>query len=539
LAIANGVGSTFALNWSISLLPALAGSLLLLPAGGIMRRHPTLELLGLGLGLSILAGCPDRNVSQVDPNQNKVEVKDIPVQLNRDLDLLFMIDNSGSMEEEQSALTANFPAFTNVLQTIEGGLPNIHLAVVSSDVGAGPSGIGGCDGSGDNGQFQTSTAVTGNFINDVAADPPGSGNCPGDPDRDCNYDGTLATAFADMATLGTGGCGFEQHFESVRRALNGSNGSNAGFLRDSAFLGVVFVQDEDDCSTQDANMFNSSTEQDNPTSELGPLSSFRCNEFGIQCETGNDDPRAVGPRTNCSPLDPSPYMYGVDEYVDFFKGLKSDEDLLIMAGITAPAEPYVVGRDPREPANPAIVPACTNEVGIACSDTTPCPGTLLSCVNNQCVSHADPAVRLHYFLDQFPQSASTTICSNNLSDGLQLIAELLKEAIGNPCIQSTLEDPIECSVSDVVHPDEDNEVETLMPACNQPEPTPLDPTDSPASTNTPCWHLEADPAKCDTPTTLSLVVERADVSPPTGTHVRAQCVTCTDINQNGTCDHAE
>jgi hypothetical protein len=503
-----------------------------------MRRHLPLELLGIGLGISLLAACPDRNVSQVDPNQNKVEVKDIPGPLNRDLDLLFVIDNSGSMDEEQAALTANFPVFTNVLETIEGGLPNIHLGVVSSDVGAGS--VPGCTGSGDNGQFQTAAAITGNFITDIAADPPGSGNCLSGA-RDCNYTGSLATAFTDMAGLGIGGCGFEQHFESARRALNGSQGSNVGFLRDSAFLAVVFVQDEDDCSTMGSQMFDTSTAQDSPTSELGPLGSFRCNEFGIDCETGNEDPRAVGPRTNCFPKEDSPYMYGVDEFVEFFKDLKpNDEDLLIMAAITGPDEPYVVGRNPDDPDEPQIVASCTNPVGISCTTDADCPGNLLTCISGQCNSHADPAVRLHYFLDQFPQSASTTICSNDLSDGLQLIAELLKEAIGNPCIVSTLEDPIDCSVSDVENPDEDDEIERLLPECDADEPTPLDTSDTAASGNVPCWHLETDNTNCaNTPTNLSLVIERNDASVPTGTHVRAQCVTCTDENENGTCDHAE
>ena len=57
----------------------------------------------------LLAACPDREVSELTPDQGKVEYKDIPVTVNRDLDLLFVIDNSGSMGEEQASLRANFP----------------------------------------------------------------------------------------------------------------------------------------------------------------------------------------------------------------------------------------------------------------------------------------------------------------------------------------------------------------------------------------------------------------------------------------------
>ena len=39
------------------------------------------------------------------------------------------------MLDEQTNLKNNFPNFINVLNSIEGGLPNIHLGVVSTDLG--------------------------------------------------------------------------------------------------------------------------------------------------------------------------------------------------------------------------------------------------------------------------------------------------------------------------------------------------------------------------------------------------------------------
>ena len=83
----------------------------------------------------VATGCIGREVAEVEPNQNKEQYKDIPVLVNRDIDILFLIDNSGSMTEEQASLVANFNRFINVLETIEGGLPNVHIGVVSTDVG--------------------------------------------------------------------------------------------------------------------------------------------------------------------------------------------------------------------------------------------------------------------------------------------------------------------------------------------------------------------------------------------------------------------
>src|SRR6187397_1802808 len=80
---------------------------------------------------SLLAGCPDRTISEVNPQQGRVEYKDIPVTVNRDIDILFVIDDSPSMLDKQTNLKNNFPNFINVLDTIEGGLPNVHIGVAS------------------------------------------------------------------------------------------------------------------------------------------------------------------------------------------------------------------------------------------------------------------------------------------------------------------------------------------------------------------------------------------------------------------------
>src|SRR5687768_43044 len=139
----------------------------------------TSSLLGL-TALGLLAGCPDRTISEVTPQQGRVEYKDIPVTVNRDIDILFVIDDSPSMLDKQTNLKNNFPNFINVLNTIEGGLPNVHLGVVSSDIGtkaadgtAAPSvgaGPGACSNSGGkNGNLQTNGTplVSGTFIADT------------------------------------------------------------------------------------------------------------------------------------------------------------------------------------------------------------------------------------------------------------------------------------------------------------------------------------------------------------------------------------
>jgi hypothetical protein len=216
----------------------------------------------LAATLLVLAGCPSRDVSSVDPLQDRQEAVDYPVEINRAVDILFVVDDSNSMMEEQASLLANFPVFISVLETVEGGLPDVHIGVVSTDVGAGPFAIAGCSGTGDGGALRVGDAacrpVGASYISDVSD---GAGG------RITNYPGTLAEAFSCNAALGISGCGFEQQLESMRRALNGSNGGNAGFLRDDAYLAVIFITDEDDCSTRDTQMFD--TSQNSIDSELG------------------------------------------------------------------------------------------------------------------------------------------------------------------------------------------------------------------------------------------------------------------------------
>ncbi len=467
------------------------------------------------LGVGLLAGCPDRTISEVSPEQGRVEYKDIPVTVNRQVDILFVIDDSPSMLDKQTNLKNNFPNFINVLNTIQGGLPDVHIGVVTSDLGTSgadgmtapaiPGSIGGCSSSGKAGALQTfaaGTTVTGKFISD--APPATVGGA-----RMTNYTGTLTDAFSAIASAGAAGCGFEQHIEAAKRALQPNNTANAGFLRPDAYLAVIFIADEDDCSMEHTTLLTSDTTQ------LGPLQSFRCTRYGITCDTGGGDSNAmnqIGPKGACHSNESGQYMTKIEDYVTFFKGLKpSDPSKVIMAGIIGPTTPFEVElRAPQGSTQtiPALAHSCTY------TDTSNQPEV------------ADPAVRIKQLLDSFPnRSTFSTICQQDLSGGLVLIAQLLKTALGSPCIDGNLADvdpntpgpQYDCSVSDVVNYGQANQTETVLPECNN-LTTPA------SSTNTPCWAIETDPM-CSAGMHLTLKIERGTTTPPNNTHVISYCVT--------------
>lgn len=325
----------------------------------------------------------------------------VPAATAEGLDLLFVIDNSNSMREEQASLVANFSRFVNVLQELDSGLPDIHIGVVTTNVGAGQFGISGCEGEGDNGILVNTpsgacNAPSDRYISDIASS---------DGTRIRNYDGTLAETFSCIAEVGVTGCGFEQPLEAMVRALDGSNPQNAGFLRPEALLAVVIISDEDDCSVSNVNMYNTDLAQDRIDSELGFLSSFRCFEFGVSCNP--DTPRVAGARSDCAPRQDSPYMDDVGVYADFLKGLKENPGNVVVAGIVGNASPVTVSLVDGEPRLDA---SCSAGLG----------------------GGAAPAIRLTAFLEQFPdRNTATTICNDDLSDGLAGIANLVSSVIGN------------------------------------------------------------------------------------------------------------
>lgn len=461
---------------------------------------------------SLLGGCPDRTISEVNPEQGRVEYKEIPITLNRNVDILFVIDDSPSMQDKQNNLRDNFPNFINVLNTIQGGLPDVHIGVVSTDAGTkgsqdatpGPAigqiGQGGCSGSGKNGNLQTGIAggdLQGGavFISDIKQT---------DGQRLKNYTGDLAEVFGKLASIGAGGCGFEQHLLAMRRALE-NNPANATFLRPDAFLAVIFLADEDDCT------FTRSTLLGPESPALGPLQSFRCNRFGHKCEIGGrseNEMNTVGTKGQCSPNEESQYLEKVNTFVEFLKGLKSDPQKLIVAGIMGTTEPYQVELRPPPGGGspqPAVAHSCSYQ------------GELN-------VEVADPPTRLKFFLDQFPnRSTFTTICQRDLSGGLQLIANLLKTALGDPCIEGVLADvdpntdgdQFDCSVSDVTNARKPNQSEKILPACRE---------SGGSYTNMPCWRIATDQMNCTKAPHHVLKIERAEAPPPETT-VFANCVT--------------
>jgi enamine deaminase RidA (YjgF/YER057c/UK114 family) len=181
------------------------------------------------------------------------------------LDLIFVVDNSGSMREEQDNLASNFPSFVQVLdqaKSKKGNPINYRVAVTTTgrDVKytqQTPIGPFPMDEKGDNGAF----------LQKSNCNMPRRWLEKGDPG--------LANSFSCISKVGTGGPSFEMPLEALRMALNErvSDGTNAGFQRPDALLGVVILTDEDDCSRRDNN-FTIGLEDCKSMPEIVPVSDY-------------------------------------------------------------------------------------------------------------------------------------------------------------------------------------------------------------------------------------------------------------------------
>jgi len=451
----------------------------------LARGAATLLRTGSVIITLSLTACFDRKIASVTPEQGKVETKDLPSNPNRDADILFLIDNSGSMAEEQTSLRQNFPRFMDVLSTIEGGLPNLHIGVATSNLGMKASdgianaSFGGCTGAGDDGALQTNALITGRFIIDEEL---------ANGTRNVNYSGALADAFSALADVGTAGCGIEQHLGAIERTL--TNSTNAGFLRPSAKLAVIVIADEDDCSLAHKALFEGETD--------GSVVNFRCTQDAIQCEHPLSEP---GLLTQCEPRDTTQYLEPVDRYVSFLRGLKANpRDDVIVAGIVGDNNPFQIVLDAQQRA--VLGPSCVYG------------GT----------QAAFPALRTSEFIRGFDRQVQRTICGADLTAALVEIAALLKRSFGDPCFESLVvdQDPAtpglqaDCSVSDVrVFPDGSEQELATIPECG--------------TGALPCWRIETDTRQCFyTESNLKLVIDRGGVIPPDDIHVRASCETSVD-----------
>lgn len=153
---------------------------------------------------------------------------------SNEVDILWVVDSSGSMSEEQSYLGTNFSSFIGQLSA--SGM-NFQTGITSTDICAD--------------EAPSLVPMAQRYCPTVSGTPSGRnrGSLVGDLGSRVLSTSTqnLASKFLNYATVGTQGSGFEHGLKAAEMAVAKSlAGQNESLVRQNAFLAVIVVSDEED-----------------------------------------------------------------------------------------------------------------------------------------------------------------------------------------------------------------------------------------------------------------------------------------------------
>lgn len=462
--------------------------------------------------LVVPAACAEPEVQVTpSPEHEYVRVADVPALVTEQLDVLFIVDNTDDMQSKQRELTYAFDRLLSHLEFAAGGRPDIHVGVVSTDMGVLPHerapdeqlprrkqyrAIENCSvEGGDDGILQNGQRVSGcsppidRYISDYGV---------GGDLREVNYTGRILDTFECISQLGTSGCVVEQPLEAMRRALDGRHELNDGFYRPDAVLAVVILTNEDDCSVFNEAFYDPMLEG------TGQFSKFRCFKYGVTCD--GDDVFQPGLQSGCDAYESSEHLYPVSEYADFLIDLKADPNKVIATSISGDTELVEVTQD--IDGEPLLTPSCTTD--------------------DDAMSEAYPAVRLNGFIEALPNGTemSSWCAADQTLGAISATARQIRKSLGTACLEGFLADldrdraglQFDCKVT-MVPPD---------PTLAEPVDACEDPYDHMSSTNAPCYAIKSGGFEgCgDFETQLRLFVNwgTEDNAAPAGTRTHVDCI---------------
>ena len=453
-----------------------------------MRRSLELSLIVISVVAAASAlGCDSRRIGPITPHVSRIVDVTAGSGAVADVDLLIVVDDSGSMREEQASLRAQIPLLVQGLTSpplTADGMPrwnpvqSLHVAVVTTDLGTsgvalahGAAGGCGVDGVGANVWGRDAMLRT---------DPScGAGSVAIWNEGDDPI--AFAASVGCIADAGITGCGFEQPLGAASRAVDRAE---AGFGRPDALLAVLVLSDEEDCSLGDANAF-----------------------FG-----GLGDPRQLS--TYC--VDHPELLASMDELAASLRGSREDDHFVFAAIVGIPEElsgagPAAILADPRMTYVPD--PSATNGLRAACR-----------ALNGDGTSRGDatPGRRYAELAQHLPDSLLWSICAESYAPAIDELTQRIGARLPGVCTTRSLTPEPDGSVPCFVHmtlptgldcstlpgalalgPDSDG-----RPVCDLPQ----------AIGGGSGWFYDTADATCPR---LSF---SPDAVPPLGTIVRLQCL---------------
>lgn len=181
-----------------------------------MTVRTSFLFLALSLASLVVFGTACNETTLTRPGGQQVLFQNPPTEV----DILLVVDNSCSMQDEQNELAQGFDRFVEYFELAD---VDYHIGVTTTDMEA------------DGGALQTSDGIR--FIT---------------PDTE-----DAADVFQDLVQVGIAGWPWEKGLATAAHALSDdlAEGANAGFLRDDALLSVIFISDEEDASPYAVNAY--------------------------------------------------------------------------------------------------------------------------------------------------------------------------------------------------------------------------------------------------------------------------------------------
>lgn len=371
------------------------------------------------------SACLDRPLVPVKACVTNGFVRTLEQNQVSEVDLLFMVDNSGSMEAEQNALRRELP---RLVESLTAGVrsdgsaftpvADLHVAIVTSDMGVGlGANAPGCDEFGDDG-VMLSEAATSCGTSDTrylafrTEDHP---NLSTDAQA-------FGNQFGCIANVGINGCGIEQQLDSVLKALTpASNASisflggthghgsdlNSGFLRQNSIVAVILVTDEDDCSAT-PEFANAVYNRDNTT--------FPDNQ-NVRCQLHSDEA-----------------AYSVERYLNGLRALRpGHEDRVVFGAITGVPQDLV--GNPEAIDYDAILNDDRMQLAVGDCRGTPC--ILPACEGTG--GSAAPARRIVDLARRFGSNGIVqSICQDDFGPALGAIIDKIAVLLDRVCLPRRL-----------------------------------------------------------------------------------------------------
>ncbi|HEY8374901.1 MAG TPA: VWA domain-containing protein [Nannocystis sp.] len=445
-----------------------------------------------------LTACLEHPIKKVLYDKVSEAEKNVAIAINKDVDILFVIDNSGSMADEQELLSANFKSFIDVLEAPDVNA-NYRIGITTTD--SGNPRCPSADTTPEGGKLVLSSCVDRALAGEFTLEQQNedySDACY----NFCNLDDSQLTAkmkptetqyskgekkprkwieriegetnlpdgvttiqaFQCFGPQGVSGCGFESHLESMYLALAQASSekseTNYGFLRDAAILSIVFLTDEVDCSYKNEYKEIFTTNKvfwEDPNNGVVSTSAV-CWNAGVKCE-------GAGPKyercwaTNYDITgkpdvpDDQAVLQPLSKYINFVQNIENQKKMYdpnqevlvaLIAGVPPGYEDgsadiiYEDSSDPMFQEDFGIGPGCTYTPMGATSPQT-----------------ALPPVREREFAEHFQVGDKRnlfSICQNDYSKALEAIATRIRDQIKPACMPNCVKDT-------------DPSTEVLEPSC--------------------------------------------------------------------------